>query len=277
MEIFAFCNRRALCLFGKAHASRFVTQTWMVMRLTFMLLTVFCMHVCAKSWSQSITFKGNEVSLEHVFYEVQKQTGYFVIYDAEILKISKPVTVHCVGVPLGKFMDDVLKDQPLSYFLKKTTIVIERSPKASLLKSGVRDMTQELIVTRGRIVDESGEPVGGATVKIKGRDTGTSTDANGEFILSGLEENAILEISGVNIQTFEIKLAGRTDLGNISAKKRVTEAEAVVVVGYGTQKRSDLTGTVASVPKERSLYISFDLTLFYNKNADVDQLVRSSA
>ena len=251
MKIFAFCNRRVIALFRMAHVSRFVTQTWMVMRLTFMLLTAFCMQVSAKSWSQSITLKGNEVTLEHVFYEVQKQTGYFVIYDAEILKISKPVTVHCVAVPVGKFMEDILKDQPLTFFLRKTTIVIERTKEAPLLKSDVTDMDPERIVTRGRIVDESGEPVSGATVKIKGRDTGTSTDANGEFTLSGLEENAILEISGINIRTFEIKLAGRTDLGNIAAKKRVTEAETVVVVGYGTQKRSDLTGTVASVPKER--------------------------
>src|SRR5690606_1958877 len=129
MQIQTFCNRHVLPISRKAHENRFVTRTRVFMRVTFMLLTAFCM--------QSSAVAGPQIKIE------------------------------------------------------------------------VPAIDQELIETRGRVVDEAGEPVSGATVKVKGRNIGTSTDANGDFFLSGLDENAVLEISGVNIQTFEIKLAGR--------------------------------------------------------------------
>jgi len=100
----------------------------------------------------------------------------------------------------------------------------------------------------GRIVNENGEPIAGASIKVKGTDKGTSTNDNGEFTLRDIDANAILEISGTNIETVEVKVSGKTDLETLAVKTRVTEGEQVVInTGYSKISSERFVGSYSQL------------------------------
>ncbi len=102
-------------------------KTLRVMRLTAILLTAFCVQVSASGLSQKISFSGENVRLQTIFKAIEKQTGYFVVYDPQLLANSQPVTVRMQNVTLKELLDYILKDQLLTYSFKKTTIFIKKS------------------------------------------------------------------------------------------------------------------------------------------------------
>jgi len=117
-------------------------------------------------------------------------------------------------------------------------------------------MTQtDRITVKGTVVDENGDPLPGATIQVKGTTTGTSADINGNFSLS-VPSDASLVISFIGHQTIEIAVGGRTELGNITLVSGLEELEQVVVIGYGTQRKVDLTGSVAIVDTEEMKKVS---------------------
>lgn len=106
------------------------------------------------------------------------------------------------------------------------------------------------IDTRGRIVDENDKPVMGATVTVKGTRNATATDDNGEFVLTGVDENVVLVISGVNIESLEVNVNGRTDLGVLKTKIKIGTGEEVVVevnTGYQKLKPNEMNGSVVVI------------------------------
>ena len=111
----------------------------------------------------------------------------------------------------------------------------------------VAAVTQNQTITvSGQIVDQSGEPLIGATVKVKGTQTGTMTDLDGNFKISA-PSNGTLVVSYVGFNDLEVAIGGRTDLGVVTIESNTQVLEQVVVVGYGTQKKADLTGSVSIV------------------------------
>jgi TonB-linked SusC/RagA family outer membrane protein len=117
-------------------------------------------------------------------------------------------------------------------------------------------MTQtDRITVKGMVVDENGEPLPGATIQVKGTTIGTSADINGNFSLS-VPSDATLVISFIGHQTIEISVGGRTELGSITLVSGLEELEQIVVIGYGTQRKVDLTGSVAIVDTEEMKKVS---------------------
>ena len=242
MQLTAICN-----LPGEARAN--LTKTLRVMQLTAVFLTVISLSVSAKSLSQNITYSGRNVKLENVFQSIEKQTGYFVFYEDYLLSEAKPITIKSKDIPLEDFLRKLLANQPFTFYVEKTTVFIRKKepefekPEAKNLQLG------PLITVRGRIVDEYGEPVQ-ATVTVRGANKSTSTNTNGEFELNQVDDNATLVITGVAIETVEIKLAGKSDLATIRTTRKIGEGSEVVVIGYGTQSQRDITGAVGQVKAE---------------------------
>ncbi|MBL7697461.1 MAG: TonB-dependent receptor [Chitinophagaceae bacterium] len=220
------------------------------MRLTVLFLTAGFFHVSATGVSQNITFSGQNVPLQSVFSSVKKQTGFVFLYSDAVIKSSKPVTIDARSLPLEEFLSTVFRTQPLEYLIEGKSIFI--SPKFVTSSNGKEPKSVfeffdvALIDVRGRVANEIGEPVL-ATVTVKGANRSTTTDDNGYFELKQIDENAILVFTGVGIETHEVRVAGRTDLSTINIRTRVDQAKEVVVIGYGTQSRKDLTGAVGQV------------------------------
>ncbi len=198
------------------------------------------MQVHAKSFSQ-VTLSLKNAPIEKVFHEIERQTGYGFLYTKEMLADLPQVTIAVKNAPVKEVLNECFKGQSLEYSIDENTIVITR--KAPNLYSQIRALfPPPPIDVHGRVLNEKGEPVEGATVTVKGTRNATATDVNGEFKLIGVEGNATLVISGVNIESFEVMVEGKTNIGVLKGKVKVGEGEEVVVVSTGYQQ----------LPKERA-------------------------
>lgn len=223
----------------------------LVMKLTLMLLAVSILNVNARSYSQTVTFSGTNISLQQVFRAVEKQTGYVFFYDAGILSDTRPATVRAFNMPLEEFLTQVLKNQPLKYLVENKAIIISRKP---LDLPPVADAVAEVIPTppppeiSGVVINDKGEPLAGASVNIKGTGQGTSTGNNGRFTLraANLTPRSVLVISYIGYQTREIVVGKQTEL-SVRMTETSRSTEEVVVIGYGSVRKKDLTGAVGSI------------------------------
>lgn len=222
-------------------------QMLKIMKLTFALLTIACLHVSAKGVSQTVTFSGREVTLQTVFDAIATQTGYTVFYNSEHLEKTKKVTVNLKNASIEGTLKEVLKDQGLTYSIVEKTIIIKKLPQGVSPGTEVEPPPPGIDIS-GKVVNEKGEPVVGASITVKGQSgKGTSADENGFFILKGVDENATLVISGVNIETREFKVEGKTSL-TIATITKVAEGEELIVKTnyYSTSKRLS-TGNISKI------------------------------
>lgn len=222
----------------------------LAMKLTCILLTVALLRVSATGNAQTVTFSGKEVPLLKVFETIKTQTGYVFFYDASLLEQSKPVSISVKNKPLETLLQQVFSGQPLSYSIVNQTITI--LPKAlpavvAALQPAIY-LAPVLSIIKGTITDENGVPLSGATVLVKGTGNGAKSDASGNFSIEA-DPNAVLIISYIGYESTEVAVGNRTMLA-VKLKQAVAEIEQVVVVGYGTQKKRDLTGSVSSVKGE---------------------------
>ncbi|MBC7888256.1 MAG: TonB-dependent receptor [Ferruginibacter sp.] len=206
-------------------------------------------NVSANGYSQDITLRLSDTPLEKVLNEIRKQTGYAFFYKTDLLKDIPKIKVKVKHASIEETMKICLSDLPLSYSIIDKTIVL--SAKITRPEEKIEEETPlaDIKVT-GEIKTEAGLPLAGASVKLKGSTLGTSTDVNGRFTLSIPAAGGILEISFVGYNPYEIAVKKDLQL-SIALKQKDSRVEEVVVIGYGTVKRTDLTGAVSSVSAEK--------------------------
>jgi TonB-linked SusC/RagA family outer membrane protein len=217
----------------------------LAMKLTAFFLLVLCLQVAATGHGQTVTLDLEKAPIEKVFTEVSKQTGFSFLYSQSLLKEFAPVTIRVKNAGLKEVLEKCFSGQPFGYDIEGKAIIIKKEP-APTSKENVHPAIPPPIDIHGRIVDENGSPVDGASVKVKGTDKGTSTNANGEFTLKAVDEDAILVITGVNIESFQVSVKGRSELA-LSAKMRDIAAEEVVIKGYYNTTGELNTGSVNTV------------------------------
>ncbi|MFT3948576.1 MAG: TonB-dependent receptor [Agriterribacter sp.] len=224
------------------------------MQLTTVLLLGLCLQTTASGLSQTITFSGEKIPLEKVFVVIKQQTGYYVSYKASQVKKAKPVTIHGENMPLELFLKQALRSQQLDFTIEANTIFIKQTDEVAP-SSAVQPMPGNAsppadISVSGRIVNAKQEPLEGVSITVKGTQTGTTTNTDGRFQLSVPSgKNIELVFSFVGYATQTVKL-GSQSVFNIVMEEESSSLTDVVVVGYGTQKKVNLTGAVASVGKE---------------------------
>lgn len=230
-------------------------QVLRVMKLTIVLLISAFLQVSAKGVSQTVTYTGKNVKLEAVFDAIRKQTGYTVFCKSDVLAEAHKVSVNLKAETVDRAMQKLLMGQPLTYTIIGNTIVVKEKPViAEVTEVEVAGEDYRKIDIRGKVVTESGTPVDGATVTIKGSRVGTACNTNGEFVIKGVEEDAVLVITSVAIETREIQVQGKEDLGEIVVKQKVSVGEEVIVqVNTGFQKipKSRATGAFDIISKDK--------------------------
>ncbi len=245
MQIHAICVRSAWT------KRRRLTQTLLVMKLSVLLLLAGILNASAKGVSQTISFTGRNVSLEKVLDAVEKQSGFNFFYNEKCMLNSRSVSVRANKMELNEFLQLIFADQPLTYYIENKNVIISRKPTS--IPVTAPDIIASLLPLadiRGRIQNEKGEPVI-ASISIKGTRRGTTSDAGGYFELKNVNENDILVITSTSIETREIKLtddAGfKAGFFNIQVKTVSAALSEIVFIGYGIQKKSNLTGAVAQL------------------------------
>lgn len=216
------------------------SKTFLVMKLTAILILAACLQLSAAGYGQRITLSGQNMPLKKVFTEIQKQSGFSFFYSDRLLENAKNVTIEARNEDLERVLSQVFQAQPLTYTIFEKTVIVKGKAVIEVVVS------PPPVDVRGRIVNENGDPVV-ATVTVKGTKQAVSANERGEFEIKGVDENATLVFTGVSIEEYEMKVAGRSNLSTIQVKAKVSALSETVVVGYGTTRRKDLTGSVSSV------------------------------
>ncbi|HEX8462867.1 MAG TPA: TonB-dependent receptor plug domain-containing protein, partial [Segetibacter sp.] len=178
------------------------------------------------------------VELKQALKALEAQGTYRFVYKDEILPKGSNVTIHVENASLQQVLDKMLQNTLLSYKqINEQLVVITKEIGAS---------AQLAKTVSGRVVNEQGTPLAGVTVQEKGTSNGTSTGTDGTFSINVAGEDALLEISFVGFTTQTIKINNQTNLA-ISLVSATRQMDEVVVVGYGTQKKSVVTGAISSV------------------------------
>lgn len=228
-------------------------QLLRIMRITGVLLLIGCMHLSAASLSQTITLEAKNHSLSQVFESIEKQTGYWVIYSDQLITPIKPITIRAKDMPLRVFLDNLLVPQSLNYTIDGGNILIMAAddPTANIQtarKHGPTETVQQQTLY-GAVKDEQGTPLEGVTVTVKGTSTVTTTSANGQFQLTAEGTAHTLVFTAVGFERREMPVSNQATL-NVVLKAAMGNLDEVVVVGYGTLRRRDITGAVSSVDEK---------------------------
>lgn len=213
------------------------------MRLTIVILTTCLLQVSAAGLAQRISLSEKNASLEKVIQKIRKQSGYNFLVDSKLIKQAKPVNVNIKEVTIEEALTACLNNQNISYSIENRIVVLE-AKTPSLINSIINYFN--LIDIRGKVLDETGQGLPGASVKVKGKTQTAVTDANGMFLLKNLDENTILQISYVGYVSQEVKAVATPDF-TIKLVPQSGDLGEVVVVGYGTQKKANLIGSVSQV------------------------------
>jgi len=219
---------------------RNLPQIFLTMKITAFLLLVACFQVNAKSYSQQITLSEVNAPIQNVFEKIEQQSGYTFAYTATTLSKAKRISIQVSGASLDETLRLCFLGQPFSYtIIEKTIVVKEKSVVA--LKSDI-----PMARVEGNVTDEKGNPLVGVTVTVKGTSIGTSTNEKGEFALQVADKDAILVFSYVGFISQEEPVSGRETI-NIQLKGESNSLNEVVVTGYSSERKKDITGAVAVV------------------------------
>ncbi|ACU04734.1 TonB-dependent receptor plug [Pedobacter heparinus DSM 2366] len=219
-----------------------IAKLLLIMRLTTVILITTLLQVSASSFGQRMTLERKSITLQRIFKEIRKQTGYDVLLSTNRIGINSTIDVSFSNAALDEVMEKVIQGRGLTYTIEDKTILIKQN--ASLMDKLM--FVFNAIDVRGRITDDNGKALPGASVHVKGTKTTAVANNNGEFFLKGIEDNAVLSVSYLGFITNEIRVDRQTVI-NIVLKEDQTGLNEVVVVGFGTQKKSNLTGSVSTI------------------------------
>lgn len=227
---------------------RLITKTLLVMKFTMIFLTAFLLHASAEGLSQQVTMNAQNTSLQKVFKQVEKQTGYIFLYTEQVLENARPVTIRAVNMPLPDFLQKLLEEQPFRYSIESRTIIIASRPAAPE-PLPVVDFTKLLnAALSGRVTDDNGQPLAGINVIVKGTSTGTATDASGNFSLNA-KKGDVLVFTGIGYESQEI-IAKGPFIQVVMSIAETNLQEVVVNKGYYTDNKRTSTGNVSKVSGE---------------------------
>jgi TonB-linked SusC/RagA family outer membrane protein len=204
--------------------------------LVFVLSTIF--QVNAATYGQNVTLNIKNASLKEVLDVLRKQTGYHFLYRTEMLNQSRQLSINVTNAPLTKVLELCFEGQPLTYSINEKTIILREKPVSPI------NHVQQARIT-GTVTDATGLPMPGVGIKVKGTSTTSVTDTDGKYVVNA-GGNITLVFSYVGYETQEVAANGRATI-NITMAESQAELSEVVVIGYGTVRRKDLTGSVASV------------------------------
>lgn len=220
-------------------------QIFRIMRIsTFLLMVcVFCSYAGnAHSQNAKVSIHMNNVKLDKILNEIENQTDYLFIYNNQV-DINKITSVKVKNEAVAQVLDRILSGTGINYELEGTHII--------LTTEAIKDLhaQQQAKTVTGTVTDVNGEPIIGANIRIKGTTTGTITDIDGNFSIEA-EPQSVIEVSYIGYLTQETVINNQKSI-RFLLKEDTKTLDEVVVIGYGVQKKADLTGSVANINTEK--------------------------
>jgi TonB-linked SusC/RagA family outer membrane protein len=206
-------------------------------KLSFIFLIIPSLNVSAAPTEQKITLFKKGATLVEIFSEIRKQIDYDFVYSEKQIAQARKVTIAVKGASIKEALDICFKHQPLVYLIANKTIIIKFKIESI---DNLPIQTNYRVNVKGKIVNQQGKPISNALIKVKETLKSTTSNEEGDFVLTGVDEKSILVISYVGFLTKEIKIE-TAELGNIVLSDKPTNLNEVEIVSTGYQ----------NIPKER--------------------------
>lgn len=224
------------------------TKILFAVRLTFILTICACIEASAGTYGQQITLSVRNAPLKQIFNAIEKQTGYLVFYNNELIRDTKPVTLNVKDLSLEEVLHLSLKDQYLEYGIVQKTIIIKRISYSAVVPHAPGITEAVRLPVTGIVRDTAGHPLPGVTIAVKGTKKGTATGVDGKFTIDA-NTGDILLISFIGYQSREYVLGEATNI-DIVLRLAVSALDETVVKGYYTTSKRLNTGAVGTVKAE---------------------------
>ena len=217
----------------------FLKKNLLKMKLTFLCLLLGLVQLMANdgfSQSTRITLNLKNASVEDVLMKIEEQTGFYFIYNRDVVNVNRKVNVSCTDQKISDALTELFNGTNVRFEVQDRHIVLKSNDVFS----------QQQTTISGKVTDPSGASLPGVTIVVKGTSNGIITDTDGNYRLLNVPDNAILVFSFVGMKTQEVAVEGKNTI-NVAMEEESIGLEEVVAIGYGTVKKQDLTGAVASV------------------------------
>lgn len=216
----------------------------MIMRATlFLILLSITQLIAVNTYSQSarLSLDLKNTSIKSILGQIEDRSEFYFIYDATVVDVERKVTIDSKNELITEILDQIFKGSDVVYKIndRQIALTISNSP----------EVVQEQKLVTGKVTDSKGLPLPGVTVVVKGTTNGTVTSTDGSYSLSNIPGDATLLFSFVGMKTQEIAIEGRTQI-NVTMDEDAIGIEEVVAIGYGIQKKSDVTGSLVSISEE---------------------------
>lgn len=206
------------------------------MKFTIAFLLVTTLQVAAKSYSQdriSLNLAGTE--LKSALRQIEKKSKLRFLYNNDVVSSTQKVNINAVDMPVRELLNGMFANTSLTYRILENNLVVISE----------REIAYADVKVSGKVTGANGEPISGVTVNVKGSKVSTSTDGNGLFTIS-VPEGATLVFSSVGYESQEVPVNGRSEI-NVTLKQSTRSMDEVVVIGYGSASKRDLTGSIVKI------------------------------
>lgn len=222
------------------HKRKLGNNTFVLAFLLFVMsLSASPLHA-QKLKETGITISAQNETVESVFNKITKITNFKFFYDQEVVNQAPHVTLNLKNVTLTQVLAQITSQSKLYFNRINNTITVTRKP----VESGSQQLPTKTL--SGVVYDEKGEPVIGASLKVKGTTTGTITNVEGGYTLPNVPENATVTVSYIGYKTLNLSATDK-NLARVTLQEDTEMIDEVVVIGYGTVRKRDLTGAVSSL------------------------------
>ena len=211
-----------------------------IMRIsTFLFFLCVFTSFAAKTNSQNarVSINGNNLTISEFIDQVEKQTDYLFVYSKSELNVNENISVNAGKKSVAQYLNEAFNNSDVQYAFENDYIVLTKKVSPLAIAQQGRTVT-------GVVYDSYGETVIGANVILKGTTNGTITDLDGNFALSNVPEGAVLLVSYIGFQPQEVNVGNQRNI-TVTLKDDTQALEEIVVVGYGTMRKSDVTGSIA--------------------------------
>ena len=217
-------------------------RTIKIMKLTLVMLLICLSPVVASTYAQTATvnISVQNATLESVLKQIEKQSEFLFFYNLEEINKDEKISINKKNANIQEVLDAIAAKTGLKYTIKDRHIVLTSEGRS------IPTVTQQIQKLSGVVSDNFG-PIVGASVIIKGTTTGIVTDMNGSFLLENVKKGDVIQVSYIGYMTQEFAYDGTNKPVTIQLREDTQALDEVVVVGYGVQKKRDLTGAIASV------------------------------
>jgi len=228
---------------------QFLKNTIMRTNLITLVMLISCIRVTATVYAQGISLFAQGEKLEKLFTEIKKQSGYTFLYETKLLDRANKVTVSLKNATLQEALEKCFQGQPLTFEIVEKMILVKAKEKTVLDR--ISNFLKSIDIT-GKILDEKGQPLPGASVKVKGTNLVTLTKNDGSFVLNNVPETATLIITYIGYQTQEIVIKNQTEI-NLTLKEIAGQLNDLNVVSTGFEQlpKERATGSFATVGKQQ--------------------------